>query len=100
MPLPLRIGRLRPPVLCFVVGRDSVKGDIEEIVAAAVDGGVSMVQLREKGAPAGELLEMARRLRRLTRGKALLVINDRVDVAMAVEADGVQLPEDGLPTLN
>ena len=98
MPLPLRIGRLHPPVLCFIVGSDTVK-DIEATVAAAVAGGVTMVQLRDKTMSGGQLLDMARRLKTIARGKALLVINDRVDVAVAVEADGAQLPEDGIPTL-
>jgi thiamine-phosphate diphosphorylase len=99
VPLPARIGRLRPPVLCFVVGRDHLNGkDIEEVVSQAVAGGVTMVQLREKSTPAAELVEVAQRLKRVTRGKALLVVNDRVDVALAVEADGIHLPENGLPT--
>jgi thiamine-phosphate pyrophosphorylase len=99
MALPNRIGRLRLPVLCFVASRAAVKdGDIEKTVADAVAGGVSMVQLRERELPAGELLALARRLKSITRGKALLIINDRVDVALAMEADGVQVPEDGLPT--
>ena len=55
-----------------------------------------MVQLREKDLPAGELLALARMLRRATAGRALLVVNDRVDVAMASGADGVQLGENGL----
>jgi len=97
MPLPARIGRLHPPVLCFVVGSDITK-DIEATVTAAVAGGVTMVQLRDKAMPAGQLLETARRLKTITRGKALLIINDRVDVAEAAEADGAQLPENGIPT--
>ena len=100
MPLPTRIGRLRPPVLCFVVSTANAKdGDIEKLVSEAVAGGVTMVQLREREMAGGELLNLARRLKTITRGKALLVINDRVDVAIAVEADGVQVPEAGLPTL-
>ena len=99
MPLPARIGRLHPPVLCFIVSRETVKGDVEKVVAEAVAGGVTMVQLREKEMPAGELLAMARRLKLATRGKALLVVNDRVDVAIAAETDGAHLPEQGLPTL-
>lgn len=98
MALPVRIGRLRPPVLCFVVGSENVK-DIDATVAAAVAGGVTMVQLRDRTMSAGTLLETARRLKSITRGKALLIVNDRVDVAEASEADGFQLPEDGLPTL-
>ena len=97
MPLPARIGRLRPPVLCFVVGAETK--DIESTVASAVAGGVAMVQLRDKTSPGGKLLETARKLKTITRGKALLIINDRVDVAVAGEADGAQLPEDGIPTL-
>lgn len=99
MALPNRIGRLRLPVLCFVVSREAVKdGDIEKVVTEAVAGGVTMVQLRDRGLPAGELLALARRLKPICRGKALLLINDRVDVALALEADGVHLPQDGLPT--
>ena len=99
MPLPTRIGRLRLPVLCFVVGKADLKdGDVEKAVTEAVAGGVTMVQLHERGMEAGELLELARRLKTRTRGKALLMIDDRVDVAQSMEADGVQLPERGLPT--
>ena len=99
MALPIRIGRLRLPVLCFVVSKAAVKdGDIENAVREAVSGGVTMVQLRERDMPGGELLDLARRLKQITRGKALLMINDRVDVAVAAEADGVQLPDAGLPT--
>jgi hypothetical protein len=100
MPLPTRIGRLRPPVLCLIASREAAKdGDIEKLVTDAVAGGVGMVQLREHDLPAGELLRLARRLKLIIRGKALLIINDRIDVAIAVEADGAQLPEEGLPTL-
>ena len=99
MPLPNRIGRLRPPVLCLVVSKATAPdGDVEKLVTEAVAGGVDMVQLRDHELPAGELLEMARTLKRVTRGKALIVINDRIDVAQAVEADGIQVPEAGLPT--
>lgn len=99
MPLPTRIGRLRPPVLCFVASREVVKdGDLEEAVRQAVAGGVNLVQLREPNAGAGDLLELTRKLKAATRGRALLLVNDRIDVANAAEIDGVQIPEDGLPT--
>jgi thiamine-phosphate pyrophosphorylase len=100
MPLPARIGRLRLPVLSLVIGsRDVKNGDIESMVASAVAGGVTMVQLRDREMAASQLLDIARRLKTITRGKALLIVNDRVDVAIAVEADGAQLPENGIPTL-
>lgn len=56
-----------------------------------------MIQLREKDLPASDLLTLARELRGLTARQALLFINDRVDVALAVNADGVQLGEAALP---
>lgn len=55
-----------------------------------------MVQLREKDLPSGQLMDLALSLRRLTQGRALLFINDRVDVAVASGADGVQLGEDAM----
>ena len=56
-----------------------------------------MVQVREKSLSTGDLYQLATRLRIVTRGKALLIINDRVDVALAVEADGIHLPSNSLP---
>lgn len=93
-----RIGRLRPPILCLVTDRQRLgESSLEAVVEEAVKGGVNVVQLREKDLPAGELLDLANRLRQATRGRALLVINDRLDVAVAAGADGVHLPENGLP---
>ena len=65
-------------------------------MSRAVDGGVNLVQVREKDLPAGQLLELALELRAITRDRALLFVNDRVDVALACGADGVQLGEEGL----
>jgi len=99
VPLPSRIGRLRLPTLCLVTDRHRCEGiALDVVVEAAVEGGVNVVQLREKDLPAGELFSLGMRLREVTRGKALLLINDRVDVAQACGADGVHLPENGLPT--
>ena len=68
-----------------------------ERVRAGIAGGVNVVQLRAKGLPAGDLFALAWHLRRATQGRALLIVNDRVDVALAVGADGAHLPENGLP---
>lgn len=66
-----------------------------EVIEAALQGGVDAVQLREKDLPAGALFELASRLRDVTsRYSARLLINDRIDVALAVGADGVHLPGD------
>lgn len=69
-----------------------------EVVEAALSGGVRAVQLREKDLPTVELYDLAWELRALTaRFDARLLINERIDVALAVEADGVQLGINSLP---
>lgn len=69
-----------------------------EVVEAALSGGVRAVQLREKDLPSVELYDLAWELRALTaRFDARLLINERIDVALAVEADGVQLGINSLP---
>lgn len=69
-----------------------------EVVEAALSGGVRAVQLREKDLPLPELYDLAWELRALTsRFDARLFINQRIDVALAVEADGVQLGVSSLP---
>lgn len=69
-----------------------------EVVEAALSGGVRAVQLREKDLPTAELYELAWELRALTSHyDARLFINERIDVALAVEADGVHLGINSLP---
>jgi thiamine-phosphate pyrophosphorylase len=70
----------------------------EAIVAAALAGGVRLVQLRDKRATRRELFAKAERLRALTAEHgALLIINDHVDIALAVGADGVHLGQSDFP---
>lgn len=70
----------------------SLGRSLEEVVAEAVKGGVTMVQLREKDAPTGEFVELARRLVALLRPQGIpLIINDRADVALAADADGLHI---------
>lgn len=69
-----------------------------EVVEAALDAGAPAVQLRRKGVSAAELHQLGLELRTLTRAAgALLFINDRVDVALAVNADGAHLGPTDLP---
>lgn len=67
-------------------------------VETALAHGVKAIQLREKDLPARELLELTKKLKRAThKQKAKLFINDRLDVALAADADGIHSPEEGLP---
>ena len=69
-----------------------------EVAEAAIDGGVDVVQVREKARSAREQLAVARDLRPLcTDADVPLIVNDRVDVARAAGADGVHLGDDDLP---
>ena len=69
-----------------------------DVVRAAIQGGATVVQYREKGATTRLMVEEARGLRELCRGAGIpLIINDRVDVALAVGADGVHLGVDDMP---
>lgn len=72
--------------------------DLLDVVARAVAGGVSLVQLREKHAPTREFLELGRALMALLAPLGVpLIINDRVDLALALGAAGVHLGQDDLP---
>lgn len=65
---------------------------LEDIVEEAARGGVTIVQLREKELPTGEFIATARRIKAiLDRYDVPLIINDRVDVALAVDAAGVHI---------
>ncbi|MDR0316763.1 MAG: thiamine phosphate synthase [Treponema sp.] len=71
---------------------------IEECVEQAVLGGCTVVQLREKNASSREFYQTAINLRELTkRLNVPLIINDRVDIALAVNADGVHIGQGDLP---
>lgn len=71
---------------------------IEESVELAVKGGVTVVQLREKNCSSREFYELALSVKGITdKYHVPLIINDRVDIAMAVDADGVHIGQSDLP---
>lgn len=66
-----------------------------ETVMAAVRGGVTVVQLRDKHAPDAEMVDQARRLKAALSGTGVpLIINDRLEVALAAGADGLHIGQD------
>lgn len=80
---------------CAVTDRKLLGGKwqrkIINVVRDAIVGGIDAVQVREKDLSSRELFELAMDLRKITKNKALLYINDRIDIALAVKADGVHL---------
>lgn len=71
---------------------------IEEVVAQAIQGGVTMVQLREKQCSSRHFYEMARTLKEMLAPHHIpLIINDRADIALAVDADGLHIGQSDLP---
>jgi thiamine-phosphate pyrophosphorylase len=87
------------PTLYVILDRTVAGGrSLEALLDAVIAGGVRMVQLREKSWPSGQLLPLAERLRARCRAAGVtFVMNDRVDLAVAVGADGVHLGQDDLP---
>jgi len=72
--------------------------DLEPFLAAAIRGGVDLVQLREKALEARPLVAAARRALRVCRGMGVpFILNDRPDLALEVEADGVHVGQDDAP---
>jgi thiamine-phosphate pyrophosphorylase len=86
-----RLARLR--------GLYAIVGDEDSLAraAAAVDGGAAAVQLRLKYTPSGPALERARGVVALAAGRALVIVNDRADLALLSGADGVHLGDQDLP---
>ena len=69
-----------------------------DVVAAAIRGGADAIQLRAKGLTTRQQVELGRALRALTREAGVLfIVNDRADVALAVDADGIHVGQDDLP---
>jgi thiamine-phosphate pyrophosphorylase len=87
-----RIARLR--------GLYAIVGDEDPIGRArsAIAGGAGVVQVRMKSSPAGVMLASAREIVALSRGRALVIVNDRADLAVLAGADGLHVGEDDLPT--
>ena len=85
--------------LYLVTDPDLSRGrSLLDVVRAAVDGGVTCVQVREKTVSARDYIERLSAVRTLLRERGVpLFVNDRVDIALAVEADGIHLGQTDMP---
>lgn len=85
--------------LCLVADVEATAGKhIISSIKEALEGGVSLVQLRAKKIKTNEFLELSLKARETTKKKSIpLMINDRVDIALSCNADGVHLGQDDLP---
>lgn len=77
---------------------DRRQADVLRCAERAVSAGIDMIQVREKDLPAKELFDLVCRIRDIAAGsKTRVLVNDRLDVALAANVDGVHLPGDGIP---
>ena len=88
--------------LYLITDSDILKGrDFYHCIEEALKGGVTMLQLREKEADGKEFLEKAMNLRELTRKYGVkFIINDRIDIAMLVDADGVHIGQSDIDAVS
>ena len=81
----------------FITDEKLSRAGIISDVKSALNAGVKVVQYRNKEASTRQMYEEALKLKSLCKGKAIFLINDRLDIALAVNADGVHLGNDDLP---
>jgi len=94
----LRKNLLKRPGLYLVTDRKALKGrNLYKILSSCLKNGLDMVQFRDKEAGDREFLETAWNIKKLTAGRALFIINDRVCMALALDADGVHLGKEDMP---
>lgn len=78
--------------------RTAGKRSLVDIVRAAIKGGAALIQLREKEATTLEMVELGMMLHAVTREAGIpLIVNDRIDVALAVDAEGVHVGQHDMP---
>ena len=87
------------PYRLYLVTDDQLELDtLTKVVSEAVHGGVTMVQVREKHGDVRAFIERAQAIKKLLQGTSVpLIINDRVDVALAIDAEGVHLGQSDMP---
>ncbi len=95
----MRAERFRRTDLYLVIGHEFTNGrSVLDVLSAAAEGGVKTVQLREKNLSGKELTLLAEKFRRkCDELGVLMIMNDHIDIALAVGADGVHLGQDDMP---
>lgn len=93
----MTLSRLYPIIdlSCFVSAADPVREALR-FAETLLKAGATLLQLRDKTGEIRRLLSCARELRRISRGRARLIMNDRADLCLAADADGVHLGQDDL----
>lgn len=74
----------------------SKKGTLSDVMEA-VEAGCKIIQYREKNRSTKEMIDEAADIKRICSDKAIFLVNDRIDVALAVDADGVHIGQDDMP---
>ena len=97
--MPQPAPRLQPPPLYAILDPEQTKGRAAEtVLGELLEGGIRFIQLRAKAMTPVDFLRLACTTRRLTRSyDCRLIINDRADIALACDADGVHLGQEDLP---
>lgn len=87
--------------LYLVTDRETLRGrDLCQAIEQAILGGVTLVQLREKSLSTREFVELALAIKEITTRHGIpIIINDRLDIALAIDADGLHIGQDDMPML-
>jgi len=90
---------LHLPSLYAILDPEQTKNRaVDHVMEQLLDGGAQILQLRVKSLPARDFMELARTIRQRTRAAGCkLIVNDRIDIALACDADGVHLGQEDLP---
>jgi thiamine-phosphate pyrophosphorylase len=81
----------------FITDSELSKNGIFSDVEYAIKAGCKIIQYREKNKSTKDMIKEGNQLREICNGRAIFLINDRIDIALAVDADGVHLGQDDMP---
>ena len=93
----IKMAKMKDLGLYFITDRKLSKNGIIKDVGAAVRAGIKIVQYREKELDTKRMVDEAFQIKQICDGKAVFLINDRVDVALAVNADGIHIGSEDMP---